>query len=64
MKSHAEVRLYLLVAHAGERVLDRMGWISALLAAEAPLAGGVARATGHPGSVQAAAAPSRVRDVS
>lgn len=44
---------YLLVACAGEGVLDRMWWVSALLAAEAPLAGGVARATGHPGSVLA-----------
>lgn len=36
---------------ASEGVLDRMWWVSALLAAEAPLAGGVARAAGHPGSV-------------
>lgn len=43
----------LLVACAGEGVLDRMWWISALLAAEAPLAGGVARATGHPCAVLA-----------
>lgn len=38
-----------MVASAGEGVLDRMWWVPALLAAEAPLAGGVARATGHPG---------------
>lgn len=43
----------LLVARAAEGVLDRMWWVSALLAAEVPLAGGVARATGHPESVQA-----------
>ena len=42
-----------MVACVGEGVLDRVGWISALLAAEAPLALGVARATGHPGSVLA-----------
>lgn len=47
----AEGRIYLLVPCAGEGVLDRMWWVSALLAAEAPLAGGVARAAGHPGSV-------------
>lgn len=41
------------MARASEGVLDRMWWVSALLAAEAPLAGGVARATGHPGSVLA-----------
>lgn len=46
-------RFYLLVPCAGEGVLDRMWWVSALLAAEAPLAGGIARATGHPGSVLA-----------
>ncbi len=49
----AERKFHLLVARAGEGVLDRMWWISALLAAEAPLAGGVARATGHCGSVLA-----------
>lgn len=49
---------YLLVARAGEGVLDRMCWVSALLVAEAPLGGGVARAAGHPGSVLAAAADS------
>lgn len=46
-------RYYLLVTCASEGVLDRMRWVSALLAAEVPLAGGVARATGHPGSVLA-----------
>lgn len=49
--NNAEGRSYLLVARAGEGVLDRMWWVSALLAAEAALAGGVARATGHPCSV-------------
>ena len=44
---------YLLMACASKGVLDRVRWISALLAAEAPLARGVARATGHPGSVLA-----------
>lgn len=48
-----KTRFYLLVACAGEGVLDRMGWVSALLAAEAPLAGGIARATGHPSLVLA-----------
>lgn len=51
--NNAEGRFYLLVARAGEGVLDRMWCVSALLAAEAPLAGGVARATGHPGAVLA-----------
>lgn len=45
--------LYLLVSCSSEGVLDRVGWVSALLAAEAPLAGGVARATGHPSLVLA-----------
>lgn len=43
----------LLVSCSSEGVLDRVGWVSALLAAEAPLAGGVARATGHPSLVLA-----------
>lgn len=41
---------YLLVACGAEGVLDRVWWVAALLAAEAPLGRGVARATGHPGS--------------
>lgn len=41
---------YLLVACGAEGILDRVRWVTALLAAEVPLAGGVARATGHPGS--------------
>lgn len=45
--------LYLLVSRSSEGVLDRVGWVSALLAAEAPLTGGVARATGHPSLVLA-----------
>lgn len=45
--------LYLLVSRSSEGVLDRVGRVSALLAAEAPLAGGVARATGHPSLVLA-----------
>lgn len=49
----SNTRFYLLVARAGEGVLDRMRWVSALLTAEAPLAGGIARTTGHPGSVLA-----------
>ena len=35
-------RLYLLVSCAREGILDRMRWVSTLLAAEAPLAGGIA----------------------
>ena len=42
---------YLLVTCGAEGVLDRVWWVAALLAAEAPLGSGVARATGHPGSV-------------
>lgn len=38
----SNTRFYLLVARASEGVLDRMWWVSALLAAEAPLAGGIA----------------------
>lgn len=47
-----DAKSYLLVPRAAEGVLDRMGWVAALLTAEAPLARGVAGATGHPDSVQ------------
>lgn len=40
---------YLLVPGCAEGVLNGVGWVPALLTAEAPLAGGIPRATGHPG---------------